>query len=100
MSENIGGNAYVDFERISKVDGYVYYWILIDLLKTTKEILSSKEYKQGDCKLFKYKRLSTSFHAELMGGGVGETINSKNPEWGYPSPNSANELILKSVCSF
>ena len=34
-----------------------------------------------------------------MGEVVGRTHNTKNPEWHYPSPNSVNETILKSVCS-
>ena len=90
----------MDFERIRKVDGYVYYWRLNDYLKPLKYgVLSDKIYQQGDCKLFRYKSLSYSFHKEPMGRGTGDNYSPKNPEWKYPSPNSVNENILKSVCS-
>jgi len=101
MGENVSGDTfYVDYERIRKHDGLVYFWVLGDYLKPDGDgTLSSKVYRQGDCKLFRYKGLSYSFHKEPMGGGAGETVNRKNPEWKYPSPNSMLELILKYVCS-
>ena len=93
------GNHYVDFDKIKKHDGYVYYWYLIDYLRSDSDgDLSYKNYKQGDCKLFRFKSLSFSFHKEPMGGGTGETGNPKNPEWNYPSPNSVNKILLKQVC--
>jgi hypothetical protein len=98
-----GGGAntfYVDFERIRKHGGYVYYWDLIDFLKPDKYgHLSSKTYKQGDCKLFRHKSLSYTFHKEPMGGGTGVPDNKPDKEWTYPSPESSGEIILKSVCS-
>nr|ABZ08246.1 hypothetical protein ALOHA_HF4000APKG2J17ctg1g53 [uncultured marine microorganism HF4000_APKG2J17] len=92
---------YVDFERIKKHDGYVYYWELMDMLKPKSTYLSLKLYKQGDCKLFRYKILSASGHKEPMGGGTPST-SSNEPEkkWRYPPPNSANESVLKSVCKY
>ena len=103
VSEGTGTNSgdifYLDYERIRKHDGYVYYWILIDYLKPSSTgILSSKLYVQGDCKLFRYKALSFSHHKEPMGDGTGDRSNPKNPEWRYPPPNSVNEIILKDVC--
>jgi hypothetical protein len=98
-----GGGAttfYVDFERIRKHGGYVYYWYLLDNLKPDKTgVLSTKIYKQGDCKLIRYKVLSWFFHEEPMGRGDGDTSNPKNPEWKYPPPNSTGETSLKAVCS-
>ena len=102
MIEDVDGNThYVDFERIKKHDGYVYYWELGDLLKPNEYgILSGKAYKQGDCKKFRYKYLSFSFHKEPMGGGTGETLNTPDKEWTYPPPDSVSETILKSVCQY
>ena len=103
VDETADGNIfYVDVERIRKVDGYVYWWDLTDLLKPTKfGDLSAKTYSQGDCKLFRFKRLSFSFHKEPMGGGSGDTQKpvKKYQGWKYPSPNSSNETILKKVCA-
>ena len=102
VSENADGDSfYVDFERIRKHGGYVYYWDLLDYLKPTElGNLSGKSYAQGDCKLFRFKYLSFSFHKEPMGRGTGDSNSPKNPEWIYPPPNSSMETILKSVCNF
>ena len=100
-SVNMDGNTfYVDFERIRKHGGYVYYWELLDYLKPTKHgDLSDIIYKQGDCKLFRFKYLSFSFHKEPMGGGTGDVQGPVKKDWSYPPPNSSQEEILKRVCS-
>ena len=100
VNESEIGNHYVDFGKIRKQDGFVYFWTLFDLLKPDSDgDLSYKNYKEGDCKLFRFKFLSISHHKESMGGGTGKTENTKNPEWKHPSPNSSGETILKEVCS-
>ena len=98
--ENMSGDTfYVDFERIRKHDGYVYYWTLANYLKPTETgMLSAKAYIQADCKLFRHKHLSFSFHKEPMGEGTGNTFNP-DQDWQYPPPNSSRETILKLVCS-
>ena len=99
VDESEIGNHYVDFDKIRKQDGHVYYWYLIDYLRSDPDgDLSYKNYKQGDCKLFRFKSLSFSFHKDPMGGGTGETGNPENPEWNYPSPDSVNKILLKKVC--
>ena len=64
VGENAKGMTfYVDFERIRKHGGYVYYWVLSDYLKPTSQgYLSNQSYNQGDCTLFRLKSLSVSFH--------------------------------------
>ena len=101
VNEDVKGNSfYVDFERMRKVDGFIYFWTLSDYLKPTKHgDLSVKVYNQGDCKLFRYKTLSYSFHKEPMGGGTGDVQEPVEKGWKYPSPDSVNEIILKVVCS-
>ena len=99
-----GGGAntyYVDFERIRKHDGFVYFWELDDYLQPIDgKVFSLKMYTQGDCKSFRYMTLSSSFHTQPLGGGTPSSSGSpKNPEWDYPPPNSMMETILKSVCN-
>jgi hypothetical protein len=99
LTETVNGNTfYVNFERIKKQGGYVYFWVLGDYLKPKDGVLSYKNYRQGDCKLFRHKILSWSFHKEPMGGGTGQSI-TPNSVWTYPSPNSVGKTVLKSVCS-
>ena len=97
-----GGNIiYVDFERIRKHDGFVYYWSLIDYLKPRLGDLSAKTYWQGDCKLFRYKRMTASYHTQPMGEGTPSSSGAlKNQKWKYPPPDSAVEIMLKQVCSW
>ena len=101
VGENISGDTYyVDFERIRKVDGFVYWWDLLDMLKPDKfGDLSIKYYRQGDCKLFRVKPLSYVFHKQPMGRDTAETDNKPDKEWRYPPPNSVDEIILKKVCN-
>ena len=103
VGEDVDGNTfYVDFERIRKHGGYVYFWHLNDLLNPTKYgNLSIKFYRQCDCRLFRFKGLSYSFHKEPMGGGTGEVLQPKGEQknWKYPPPNTVNETILKQVCN-
>ena len=95
-----GNTNYVDFESIRIKNGYVYWWILSDILKPTMQgHLSSKTYNQGDCKLFRVKYLSWIFYLKPMGGGTGSSDAPKNPQWDYPDPNSVMENILRAVCS-
>ena len=93
-----GNTFYVDFERIRKHDGFIYWWELGDYLKPQMGYLSAKSYNQGDCKLFRVKVLSYSWHKEPMGGGTGITVDIPD-NWRYPNPKSIDEYKLKTVCS-
>ena len=90
----------MDFERIRKHDGFVYWWDLTDYLKPNKYgDLSYKLYQQGDCKLFRYKYLGSSNYKQPMGGGHGADYNEPDKDWTYTTPNTSGEVTLKSVCS-
>ena len=92
-----GDTYYADFDRIRKVGGYVYFWVLTDYLKPKLGDLSVKVYNQGDCKLFRGKPLSFYSYKEPMGGGTGNHYTPPD-EWTYPPPNSPMEHTLKKVC--
>ena len=98
VSYNVVSTIYVDFDGIRKVDGYVYYWALIDYLKPLETgDFSVKVYRQGDCKLYRDKLLSGITYKQSMGEGSGSPY-VPNPEWIYPDSNSSGEEILKQVC--
>ena len=91
----------MDFERIRKHDGYVYFWRLSDNLKPTEwGEMSTAVYYQGDCSLFRTKMLSVSYYKEPMGGGTGDAHipTGKNADWSYASPDTIREVILNEVC--
>ena len=102
VSKNVDGDTYyVDLERIRKHGGYVYWWELLDYLKPTKHgDLSDIIYKQGDCKLFRFKYLSDTYYNGPMGGGEPDSSsNVPDKNWRYPTPHSAHEATLQRVCS-
>ena len=54
---------YIDFDKIKKENGFVFWWDMINFSKSTPEgYLSVRGYKQGDCKLFRVMYLSSSFY--------------------------------------
>ena len=97
-----GAIVYVDFERIRKQGGFVYYWKILNYSKPSKYgDLSSKVYEQVDCELFRYKYLTDSYYKESMGKGeITGGSNEPDKEWNYPPPQSLKEKVLKSVCSW
>ena len=99
-----GDEYYVDFERIRKADGYVFYWVMYNFIKPSPSgNLSDRTYTQGDCKYFRSKWLSILWHKEPLGQGFGESkgpVLKEHQSWKYPPPNSTHESILKSVCDY
>ena len=99
LGESSDGSVYyVDFDRIKKHDGFIYYWWLTDLSKPDKDgDLSYKSYNQADCNIFRIKQLSGSYHKTQMGLGRGQVLKFPD-EWKYPAPGSSIETILNEVC--
>ena len=99
LFENSQGTAYVDFERIREKNGYVYFWSLVDYLKTTGQgFLSSKAHIKGDCSLFRVQTLRYVHYTKPMGRNNGKSSELKSLEWRYPPPISLMEITLRSVC--
>jgi hypothetical protein len=93
-----GDTYYVDFDRLRKHDGFYYYWTLIDKSQPLGgKFMSLTNYSQADCGKFAYKTLKHNFYEQQMGVGAPETL-SEESDWIYPSPTSANEIMLKQVC--
>ena len=96
---DVGDRFYLDFDRIRKHDGYVYYWRLSDYLKPTEfGDLSVKVYMQGDCKLFRIKGLSLTSYKYPMGEGDSDT-ETPSDEWIYPHPEAGIEKSLNYACN-
>ena len=101
--ENPAGDLYLDRDKIKVRGDTVYYWFLFDWLKppTLTNLWSTKFYIQGDCKLFRFKRLRFISYEEPMGGGTGQTfpVPESHKDWQHPPPKSSHEIVLKTVCS-
>lgn len=102
VAENKSGDIfYVDFERIKKRDGKVYYWELGNLLKPTKNgMKSGRIYVEAECGRFRYRWLNTMFYNGPMASGkISSSSNTPKKDWNYPPPNSSAEDKLKAVCN-
>jgi len=101
VTESVYGDTfYLDFERIRKHDGYVYYWVLSDYkIRSEQGTASTIDYNRGDCKLFRKKNLNQRLFKGQMGQNLLAAINEEDKDWTYPPPNSVNEFLLKTVCS-
>ena len=100
VTNNSGNTFYVDFDSIKKADGFVYFWMLKDLVKpTSRGIFSNTQYMESDCKLFRYKILSFSYYTEQMGLGTPTHTSNRDTEWRYATPEAADQLILNAVCN-
>ena len=99
VGENLEGNTlYIDFERIRTHNDYRYVWTLLDNLEPTEfGILSTKVYRQVDCKESKTKYLQYVFYKQPMGEGSGESVTG-NGDWIYPPPYGEDALLISGLC--
>ena len=102
VTKNIKGDTlYVDFEKMRKHDGYLYWWYLVDYLKPIKHgIWSLKAYVHGDCKKLRYKIYSDFPYKKPMGKGTASSSTNKpDKDWRNSPANSSTEKILNIVCN-
>jgi len=96
-----GNTVFIDFERIRKKNGYIFFWSLIDRQNANHlGYLSTQVYRQADCKMTRYKILKYTFHEKRMGNESGTSIDSIKPNWEFPSPSSEEELLLSVICGY
>ena len=102
VSENSAATFYVDFDRIRKVDGYVYWWRLDDYLEPDERgIMSLKTYYKGDCGQNGIISLALIKFEQPMGEGKGETVDLSpiKLEWEFDRIGSG-DMGLSYVCDY
>ena len=91
---------YIDFDRIRKVKGLVYYWDLRDLLEPSSAgDLSHKIYTKADCDTMRSMKLSFSAYNLPMAEGAANITFTPDPNWDYAQPDSVLENTLQVVCA-
>jgi hypothetical protein len=102
VTETSRTKFYVDFSRVEKNNGRVYYWELIDYDKPDKwKDLSAKTLYEADCNIpRKIRPLNRSYYNQSMARGPYSKLDTETREWVHPFPGSAYETIMKSVCSY
>jgi hypothetical protein len=72
---------YIDLETLRKIDGYVYYWNLVDFdMPDEFGNMSGVTYAQGDCGITRAKILTAVSYKKPMGEEVEDTYTEPNPE--------------------
>ncbi len=102
VSEGVtsGNKQYVDFDRIRKVNGLVYFWDLDDLLEPNSTgTMSYKSYNKADCETVRKMILSMSVYRVPMAEGAADMTYTPDPEWTYAPPESVLEVKLNAVCA-
>jgi len=96
---SFGDTDYIDIERIKKIDGHIYYWILIDYPNPTEwGDMSATISMKGDCELNRVKYLSFIYSKKSMGEGKKELSSPSQPKWKFLTPGSGAEYQLKLMC--
>ena len=100
-AESEDGSFYINLSDIRKVDGYVYWWQLNDLIEpNNKEILSATTYHQTDCLWFRTKYLrGKSYKANMAEGTAERKYDYDDPKWIYPAGHLQGK-IMQDVCDY
>ena len=96
MSEYHNGNkTYVDFDRISKVNGLVYHWAIFDYLEPGSG--SYKKYHKVDCDILRRMELSRSAYKFPMAEGTADSTFTPDPKCQYAQPDSTFILVTRII---
>jgi hypothetical protein len=105
-NKDSGEKFYIDTKTLKKIDGYIYFWNLIELPKAveiseTDSIKSMQSYNQVDCKFPKSMVVTRYIFDGSMGNG--KLIKTPMPDyklntWEYPPPESSFSHMLTYVC--
>jgi len=60
--------------------------------------LSSIQYMELDCSIFRFKELKSISYDKSMGEGKITSSETYKEEWGYPEPNSIPEIMFNKIC--
>ena len=92
-------DTYIDTERIKKRGDIVYYWMLMDVIKTKKSNLfkSFRSYNKANCFDFSYISLQTEyFKTNMAKGSSFQSVGQQEKQ--YAIPNSVTERIIQYAC--
>jgi len=98
VGENSATAFYFDKSSIKKVDGYIYYWSLVDVKSLDTEWKSALAYRKADCDIDRYQMLTLAFYEGSMGKGEQLGSDEISPEWSYMLPDSIDLLAHNNVC--
>ena len=103
VSKHEDAEYYVDFDKVSKNNEYVYYWVLTNFPSPPlAEGKSSLELYEVNCNPpIKQRRKAFYFYNSTMGKGEMNPVEAANTftgPWEYNIPGTVRERLLEAVC--
>ena len=93
---------YIDFDRVSKNNGYVYYWVLSNFPSPPyAKGKSSLELYEVNCSPpIKERRKAYYFYnsAMVQKGTRSSVFDTSTGPWEYSVPGSVQERLIEAVC--
>ena len=105
IGEDTKNNIYLDFERIKKVDGNIYFLYLQNFPESQEfkfgTVWSSLSYAEADCKIHRFNNIEDHAYDQRMAKGLHlKQFKPKKKNWKNPVPNSLYDSLLKAVCDY
>ena len=103
VSESQGILHHIDFDKIkTNVSGNISVWTMHSYSEQTDDrVLSFKTESEVDCGLFRFRTFILNFFDQRMASGnILRSANSDDPDWQYPSRDSAAEKSLTIACDY
>ena len=91
---------YLDFEGMTKTDGYIYYWEMTNYANPTDRFLSIATYHKADCGSYRYKDLTFNGYTQEMAQGEPKTMDLTvlDKDWTSPVAGSVADYSLNLAC--
>ena len=91
---------YVDASSVKTDGDIIHYWALEDSANTDMFGAMSKAwYIKADCKIKRYKILSTVLYKSQLGKNRFNKFYGSYPSWDYPTPGSVAYLEITHMCN-
>jgi hypothetical protein len=99
LTEGTRAKYYIDYDRVSKNNGYTYFWHLHNMLEPHRNMMSMMIYGKVECASPKrFMNLQLRGYDQHFGEGNNISTQSPPKEWTYPKPESLLEIIINEVC--
>ena len=98
--DKFGHKIYVDYDRISKKNGFTYFWNLTNFIEPQAlNTMSLIGFNMLDCKMPRqFTILQVSATDQYFGDGNGTTSFRPPENWVVPLPETVMESLLNEVC--
>jgi len=99
ITENISGDRYfVDLATLKK-GARPRAWILTNYSARNEfSDLSSKTLNEADCGEVKIRTIASRYYTEPDGTGTPSSVNYQPREWGFVTPNTPLEVMVRVLC--